>query len=484
MVSRGRLLLLAAAVAVAACVAAGQGSPGVMVVPQPRAVVAGGGSVRVGKGVTLLDSYKEALNDKDAAEYIENAFQRCVRNTMKAQDGLHAWTLSLHPEIQYQVNTTVVAPTATVSSVRVVLGKQPFPALDVGVDESYTVQVNNEEITLNASTVWGVLHAFETVAQLINWDGKSFTIQHTPLLITDAPRYPWRGMLVDTARHFIPLDKLKQLVDGLSAMKFNVLHLHLTDAQSFPFEVSSYKELSGKGAFDPNHAVYTHDDMSALIEHARSRGMVVMPEFDLPGHTASWGLGYPGVTASCWDYLNAHQPDYPENGMALNPADSRTFPIVDAIVADAASVFASCAYVNVGGDEVDHGCWQNAPQHEAITTWMQQNNVANFSQLEAYFTRYAQEAVVKNKKTPMVWEDAFTVGGALPESIIGIWRSKEKLAEVVHSGRKALLLYGYYQDMEAPLCTQSLECPECTVNWLWIWTYVDMYGYALRFSDN
>eukprot|EP01105_Mastigella_eilhardi_P006863 TRINITY_DN18373_c0_g1_i1.p1 TRINITY_DN18373_c0_g1~~TRINITY_DN18373_c0_g1_i1.p1 ORF type:complete len:565 (+),score=149.57 TRINITY_DN18373_c0_g1_i1:29-1723(+) len=453
----------------------------IMVVPQPQEVSAGAGgdgvAVELRPASMVLDkSFEDTPQlSEDAKQYIEQAYDRCVTQTMNLQQKTYQWVLSLHPQIQNQLNNTGV-PAHTLSTVQVTLtASDPSPTLEIGVDESYHLEVD-DTIHITAPTVWGVLRAFETVAQLIDWNGQNFTIQHTPIIIEDHPRFPWRGMMVDTARHFLPLSKLKQIVDGLASLKFNVLHLHLTDAQSFPYDLPSFPQLSKSGCFEPGVAMYSHDDMQDLIAHAYSLGITVIPEFDMPGHTASWGLGYPGVTADCWDYLKTAKPTYTENGVALNPADQRTTQIIDALAEDAAKVFSKSNYIHVGGDEVNEGCWQQCAQREDIVSFMKQHNLAGYDALQVWFTNYTQQAVFTNDKLPIVWEDAFLNGGVFDKrTVVAAWRSKTVLQHAVQGGNNAILLYGYYQDMQAPLCTSS-QCPDCDVHWMWVWTYVDMYN--------
>ena len=152
---------------------------------------------------------------------------------------------------------------------------------------------------MQAVEVWGVLHAFETLGQFCEFEAAAESasdavettclVRAAPLSVVDSPRFPWRGVLLDTANHWFPVNDLLRTIDALATNKMNVFHWHMVDSYSFPFVSASYPELSAKGAWHAT-AVYTHDDVRAVVEHARLRGVRVVPELDFPGHAYSFGL--------------------------------------------------------------------------------------------------------------------------------------------------------------------------------------------------
>ena len=162
--------------------------------------------------------------------------------------------------------------------------------------------------TLSASTVYGALRGLETLSQLVSFDfdTRAYEISGAPWAIKDAPRFQHRGLMVDTARHFLPLATLRRAVDSMAYAKLNVLHWHMVDTQSFPFEVAAAPELWTEGAFSAGER-YLQEDVSALVEYARARGIRVVVEFDVPGHAASWCKGRPDVcpaSPTCLEPLN------------------------------------------------------------------------------------------------------------------------------------------------------------------------------------
>lgn len=168
----------------------------------------------------------------------------------------------------------------------------------------------------------------------------------TTATVTDAPRFPWRGALVDTSRHFQPLPALYAFVDALAYSKMNVLHWHITDDQAFPFVSAAFPALSGEGAYAAPATSHTYSpaDVAAVIAFAKDRGVRVVPEFDTPGHSQSWGLGQPGLLTACY---NATGPDGTYG--PIDPTVNSTWAFLEALFAEVAGVFPD-AFFHVGGD--------------------------------------------------------------------------------------------------------------------------------------
>ncbi len=175
---------------------------------------------------------------------------------------------------------------------------------------------------IEAQTVWGALRGLETFSQLVYADAKNqLLINETE--IEDGPRYRYRGLLLDTARHYLPKKILLANLDAMAYNKLNAFHWHLVDDQSFPFVSQKYPTIHQKGAYTPKH-VYTPADVQEVIEYARMRGIRVIPEMDTPGHTHAMARAYPELLTPCYKNGKVCQPDYPNHSQTeiLNPASS------------------------------------------------------------------------------------------------------------------------------------------------------------------
>lgn len=174
----------------------------------------------------------------------------------------------------------------------------------IGVDESYNLSVSSKQIVLKAPTTAGALHGLQTLVQLVEKKGVEFAIPN--LIINDAPRFQWRGLMIDVSRHFMPIDVIERNIDAMATVKMNVLHLHLTDDQGFRIESKIFPKLHSEGS---NGDYYSQTQISDLIDYARDRGIEIVPEFDMPGHTKSWFAGHPELASAPGPY----EPGSPMN---------------------------------------------------------------------------------------------------------------------------------------------------------------------------
>ncbi|MGH8336691.1 MAG: family 20 glycosylhydrolase, partial [Gammaproteobacteria bacterium] len=168
----------------------------------------------------------------------------------------------------------------TEATLRVHAARGNQPVQELGEDESYTLEVNASSAALNAGTPLGVMRGLETFLQLVHTTTDGFAV--TCVLIEDGPRFPWRGLMIDVGRHFIPLEVLKRNLDGMAAVKLNVFHWHLSEDQGFRVESKKFPRLHQMGS---DGLYYTQDEVRDLIAYARDRGIRVVPEFDMPGHS-------------------------------------------------------------------------------------------------------------------------------------------------------------------------------------------------------
>ena len=277
-------------------------------------------------------------------------------------------------------------------------------SLQLGVDESYSLFVPAPgggapaNATLACATVYGCLRGLETFSQAVVGSASSpgaLSVAQTPLLVEDAPRFSHRGVLVDTSRHFVPVAALRAVLDGMASDKLNVLHWHITDAQSFPFASLAVPELA-LGAWSPA-ATYSLEDMRLLVRYAKYRGIRVVPEIDSPAHCESWGIGRPDLLLRC-GALDGYSS-------LLDPSNEATYEVIAALFAELAGVFTDEAF-HVGVDEVpvDASSCYNTP---AVNAWMATKNISagDYKGVVRYHIARVQAIVEGLGKRPSAWQE-------------------------------------------------------------------------------
>jgi hexosaminidase len=313
-------------------------------------------------------------------------------------------------------------------------GRQAVQKL--GEDESYELTVTDSGAKLSAPTSLGVLRGLQTFLQLVQITPTGFAAP--AVTIKDQPRFPWRGTLIDVSRHFIPIDVLKRNIDGMAAVKMNVLHWHLSDDQGFRVESKVFPKLTGMGS---DGMFYTQAEIREFIAYAHDRGIRVMPEFDIPGHTHSWYPGYPDLASGPGPYtLDGDGLD-----PIMDPTRETTYKFLEKFIAEMARLFPD-AYFHIGGDEVDGKQWDANPQ---IQAFIHAHGMKNNQDLQAYFNQRLLKIVAKNHKIMVGWDEILHPD--LPKTIVvHSWRGQKSLAEAAKQGYSGLLSFGYYLDLMWP----------------------------------
>jgi len=305
------------------------------------------------------------------------------------------------------------------------------------VDESYvlTIPADGSMASLKAVTVYGAIRGLESFSQLVQFvfADHAYELAGAPWEIQDFPRFSHRGVLMDTSRHYEPIPVLKQLVDSLAYAKFNVLHWHVVDHQSFPFESVTYPAL-WEGAYS-NDERYTTADMAELVEHARLRGVRVVAEFDVPGHASSWCVGYPEICPS----TSCLSP--------LDPSSPETWQVLAGLLNDVTggSQYAGLFpddFVHMGGDEVDTSCWTSTPH---VMAWLSAHNFTT-DDAYMYFVETAHQDLIAAGRSPVNWEEVFNHFGTKldKQTIVHIWLDHKTLKTVVDAGYRGILSDGIW----------------------------------------
>lgn len=316
-------------------------------------------------------------------------------------------------------NSTVSAMTSLSITI-----KDPSLSLTLNTSERYTLVVDaSGTASLSADTVYGVVRAFETFSQLVDWRSDLNTWVIPTVTVTDAPVFAHRGALVDTARHFLPLPLLYQALDAMSADKFNVLHWHIVDDQSFPYVSTAIPALSALGAWGAPDAAavrahtYSPAVVQAVINYAQLRGIRIIVEFDTPGHSLSWGPAVPGLLTQC--YNTSTQQPIPGQFGPIDPTVEANYAFLSTLFGEVVEVFPD-AYIHVGGDEVSYTCWQSNP---AITAWMAANNVSTYEDLEGYYVQRVLDMVHALGKSYVAWQEVFDNGLQLQhDTVVAVWK--------------------------------------------------------------
>lgn len=307
-----------------------------------------------------------------------------------------------------------------------------------GMDESYQLKVAQENIEISSNTDVGAIRALETLLQLLTNQQGYYYFQCCQ--IQDAPRFPWRGLLIDVCRHFIPKHVIMRNIDAMAAFKLNVLHLHLSEDQGFRIESKKISKLHQMGS---NGQYFTQQDIKDIIQHADDKGIRVVPEFDLPGHATAWFIAYPELASLPGPYkIEKHFGVFDPT---FNPADENVYAFLDTLFKEMATLFPD-AYFHIGGDENNGKQWE---QNIGIQQFIKDNHLIDSHGLQAYFNKRLHQILTKYNKKMMGWDEIMSP--QLPKDItIQSWRGRDAMMLAAESGIPSLLSSNFYIDLCQP----------------------------------
>lgn len=301
------------------------------------------------------------------------------------------------------------------------------PVQILGEDESYHLGIDATGVRLAANNPLGVLRGLQTFLQLVHVTPTGFSVP--AVTIDDAPRFPWRGLLIDSGHRFVPIDAIKRNLDGMEAVKLNVFHWRFADDAGFHIESRAFPLLQQKGS---GGVYYTQNEVREVIAYARDRGIRVVPEFDMPCHAASWFSGYP---------LLAGGRD-PQHSSAMDPTRDGTYQFLAKFIAEMAALFPD-EYFHTGGDECDPAEWTSNPR---MAAWMHAHGVPDGAALQERFTVRVQKLASAQHKTMAGWDEILRPG--TPRNVlIQSWRGGDALAAAARQGYRGVLSFGYYIDL-------------------------------------
>jgi hexosaminidase len=338
-------------------------------------------------------------------------------------------------------------------------------------DESYHLDIKQNQITINATSDLGALHGLETLLQMLQNNNNSFYFPNSN--ISDFPRFTWRGLMIDASRHFQPVDVIKRNIDALAATKMNVFHWHLVDDQGWRIEMKKHPkliELASDGLY------YTQEEIKNIVKYADERGILIVPEIDVPGHGSAILTAYPEIGSKVIT-LTGGTSEKNIQGTAiatygiernagifsptLDPSNPKTYQLLSEFFDEVCPLFPG-SYFHIGGDENEGKDWDANPK---IQEFKKKHNLATNHELQTYFTMQLVPMLKKHGKQLMGWEEILTKNMS-KEAIIHSWRGPnegviagQSLVDAVKKGYKTVLSNGYYIDLMYPVESHYLNDP-------------------------
>ncbi|WMI68611.1 beta-N-acetylhexosaminidase [Mangrovimonas sp. YM274] len=314
--------------------------------------------------------------------------------------------------------------------------------LTIETDESYSLEIKENNVLIKAKTDVGAMRALETLLQTV---ASNETQYYFPgLSINDQPRFVWRGLMIDVARHFQPVDVLKRNLDAMASVKMNVFHWHLIDDQGFRIESKVFPELTELAS---DGLFYTQEQIKDVVAYADKLGIRVVPEFDVPGHasailTAFPELGSkPGYVYEVERYSGVFDP-------TLDPTNDKTYMFLERLFTEMTPLFPD-AYFHIGGDENEGKHWD---ENEQIQKFKQKHKLKTNHDLQTYFNIKLEVILNKLGKKLMGWDEIMTEN--MPTTaVIHSWRGEnegfskgETMIAAAKSGYNTVLSDGFYID--------------------------------------
>jgi len=290
--------------------------------------------------------------------------------------------------------------------------------------EAYELEITPQHVFLRAGTAAGWDNAIQTLRELMPPErlaAKSDATLSLPcLLIKDAPRFRWRGLMLDCSRHFFTKEFIEKFLDVMALHKLNVFHWHLTDDQGWRLEIKKYPRLTEIGAWRDTGGkhyggFYTQDDAREIVRYAAERGITVVPEIEMPGHAMAALASYPELSCTGGPFhvstnFGKHSPDV----FCIGKENVYTF--LDNVLTEVAQIFPS-EFIHIGGDEVDKSHWRANADCQAL---MAANGLKNEDELQSYFIRRVQKILAAKGKRLIGWDEILE-GGLAPGAVVMSW---------------------------------------------------------------
>lgn len=318
--------------------------------------------------------------------------------------------------------------------------------------EGYILEVKNHYVKISSNSPQGVFYAFQTIFQIIdsNANGEYFIPN---VLIEDKPRFQWRGMHLDVARHFFPVDFIKKYIDYIAMQKMNVFHWHLVDDQGWRIEIKKYplltekaawREGTGKEKWDyfvgpavegkPKYGgFYTQKEIKEIVQYAAERYVTIVPEIEMPGHTRAALDAYPELYCSGKPFKRNYDLAW-EFTDPYCVGNEKTFEFIENVLSEVIELFPS-GYIHIGGDEAKLTPWEKCPK---CNTLMKKENIKKVKELQSWFIKRIEKFLVSKNKKLIGWDDILE-GGLAPEATVMSWRGTKWGIEAVNQGHDIVM---------------------------------------------
>jgi len=402
-----------------------QNTPSVHLMPWPQ-------TIEIAKGHLKIDKDLHIVIPENSSDRVQHAATQFLRN-LTNKTGV------------FIKNGFPLNNTNTTNS-RIVIQYKRIGKLEIYEDESYEISFQNKQINVQATTDLGALHALETLLQLVNNNTDYFYFQAAT--IKDQPRFTWRGLMLDVARHFQPVGVIKRNLRGMASVKMNVFHWHLTDDQGFRIESKLYPKLHTLGS---DGLYYTQAQIKDIVSYADNLGILVIPEIDIPGHATAFLTAYPELASKKQDYSIERNSGIFDP--TLNPINPKTYEVLDGLFSEIAPLFTG-KYFHIGGDENEGKHWD---ENKLIQEFKQKNGIDTNHDLQTYFNIKIEKILAKYGKKVMGWEEIMTPTmptSALIHSWKGVNEGKKPLGSLIEAAKKGyqtVLSNGFYIDLMQPV---------------------------------
>jgi hexosaminidase len=333
--------------------------------------------------------------------------------------------------------------------------KENYIVLENGDKESledYTLDVTPKSITIKGSGTKGVFYGIQTLLQLLPsqvYSNSKLRLEEysiNSIHIEDFPEFSYRGLMLDVSRTFYSVEQIKQYMDWMSHHKLNYFHWHLSDDNGWRIEIKKYPLLTEKGAWRGENEVltptynsgneryggfYTQKEIKEIVAYAQERGIEIIPEIDLPGHSKAAVATYPSIQCKSSSNIPSACGEF-NNVWCV--ANEKNYKILDDIIKELSKLFPG-KYIHIGGDEIVYDYWDKCSDCQAL---MKREGMEDLKELHAYFVNKMEKIIEKHGKKVAGWDDIIERGEVGKESLIFAWRSTEQAAKSIKANHKTI----------------------------------------------